>query len=116
MKNYKINYLIKDNKDKSVKNNQQIFDIEITDAIEKLENVNSYSNSIEALIERIFNIKLSKNMTVKFQEISEYLAPKSLKIHISILNNKFHQTVDCLIGINLTSYFFNITCNFNWHR
>ena len=45
--------------------------MEITDAIEKLENVNSYSNSIEALIERIFNIKVSKNVTVKFQEISK---------------------------------------------
>ena len=31
-----------DNKDKSVKNNQHISDVEITDAIEKLENVNCY--------------------------------------------------------------------------
>ena len=34
--------------------------MEITDAIEELENVNAYSYSIEALIEMIFDIKVSK--------------------------------------------------------
>tara|TARA_B100001093_G_C26078652_1_gene697648 strand:- start:133 stop:372 length:240 start_codon:yes stop_codon:yes gene_type:complete len=56
----------KDNKDKSVKNNQHISDIEITDAIEKLENINCYLHSIEALMESILDIKVSKNVEVKF--------------------------------------------------
>ena len=32
----------KDNKDKSVENNKHISDMEITDAIEALENINAY--------------------------------------------------------------------------
>ena len=56
----------KDNKDKSVENNKHISDIEITDAIEEFENVNAYLYSIEALIEKIFDIKVAKNVEVEF--------------------------------------------------
>jgi len=49
----------KDFKNKSVKNNKHISDIEITDAIEEFENVNAYLYSIEALMEKIFDIKVA---------------------------------------------------------
>ena len=50
----------KDIKNKSVENNQHISDIEIKDAIEELENLNTFTYYIEALIERILDIKLLK--------------------------------------------------------
>ena len=84
----------KDIKNRSVENNKHISDIEITDAIEQLENVNAYLYSIEALMERIFDIKVSKNVEVKFQEISKKLAPDPLNIDRLILNRLFHQTPD----------------------
>ena len=84
----------KDIKDKSVENNKHISDIESTDAIEELENVNAYLYSIEALMERIFDIKVSKNVEVKFKEISKKLAPDPLNIDRLTLNRLFHQTQD----------------------
>ena len=45
-----------------MKNNKHISDIEIKDQIEQLENMNAYLKSIEALMERIFDIKVAKNM------------------------------------------------------
>ena len=84
----------KDIKDKSVENNKHISDIEITDAIEELENVNAYLYSIGALMERIFDIKVSKNVEVKFKEISNKLAPDPLNIDRLTLNRLFHQTKD----------------------
>ena len=84
----------KDIKDKSVENNKHISDIESTDAIEELENVNAYLYSIEALMEKIFDIKVSKNVEVKFKEISKKLAPDPLNIDRLILNRLFHQTQD----------------------
>ena len=41
------------------------------DAIQELKNVNAYLYSIEALMERIFDITVSKNVVVKFKEISK---------------------------------------------
>ena len=84
----------KENKDQLVENNQHISYTEITDAIEELENVNAYLYSIEALMERIFDIKVSKNVEVKFQEISRKLAPDLLNIDRLILDRLFHQTPD----------------------
>lgn len=81
-------------KDKSVENNKYISDIEITDAIKELENVNAYLYSIEALMEKIFDVKVSKNVEVKFKEISKKLAPDPLNIDRLILNRLFHQTPD----------------------
>ena len=54
--------------------------MEITDEIEELENVNCYLYSIEALMERIFDIKVFKNVEVKFKEISKKLSPDQLYI------------------------------------
>ena len=84
----------KDFKNKSVKNNKHISDIEITDEIEKLENVNSYFYSIEALMERIFDIKVSKNLEVKFEEIFFKIAPDQENIDRLILNRLFYQMPD----------------------
>ena len=49
----------KDIKDKSVKFNKYLNDIEITESIDELENVNAYLYSIEASMEKIFDIKVS---------------------------------------------------------
>ena len=59
---------------------------------EELENENAYLYSIEAFIERIFEIKVSENLEVKFKEISTNLCPESLCIDRLILNRLFHQT------------------------
>ena len=75
-------------------NNKHISDLEIANAIEDLQNVNSYLYSIEALMERIFDVKVSKNVEVKFHEISKKLAPDPLNIDRLILNRLFHQTSD----------------------
>ena len=45
--------------------------MEITDAIEELENVNAYLYSMEALMENIFDIKVAKNVEVEFKQISK---------------------------------------------
>ena len=84
----------KENKEQFVENKQHISDMEITDAIEQLENVNAYFYSIETLMERIFDIKFSKNVEVKFQEISKKLAPDPLNIDRLILNRLFYQIPD----------------------
>ena len=61
----------KDIKNKSVENNQHISDIEIKDAIEELENLNTFPYYIEALIERILDIKVAKNVEVESNKISK---------------------------------------------
>ena len=50
----------KDFKNKSVENKKHISDKEITDVIEEFENINAYLYSIEALMEKIFDIKAAK--------------------------------------------------------
>ena len=69
-------------------------DIEITEALDELESVNAYLYSIEALMERIFDTKLSKNIELKFKEIANELAPDPLNVDRLILNRLFHQTPD----------------------
>ena len=71
-----------------------ISDKEITDAIDELENVNAYLYSIEALMERIFDIKFPDNVECKFKNISKKLAHDPLNIDRLILNRLFHQTPD----------------------
>ena len=75
-------------------NEKHISDTEITEALDELENVNAYLYSIEALMERIFDTKFSKNIESKFQEISNELAPDPLNMDRLILNRLFHQTPD----------------------
>ena len=57
--------------EKDIEDNKYLSDMEITDAIDELENVNAYLYSIEALMERIFDIKVSENIEAKFKEISK---------------------------------------------
>ena len=67
---------------------------EISEALDELESVNAYLYSIEALMERIFDTKISKNIELKFKEIANELAPDPLNIDRLILNRLFHQTPD----------------------
>ena len=75
-------------------NEKYITDNEITDAVSELESVNAYLFSIEALMEKIFDIKVSQNIELKFREIAKELAPDPLNIDRLILNRLFHQTPD----------------------
>ena len=67
---------------------------EITEALDELESVNAYLYSIEALMERIFETKISNNIESKFKEIADELAPDPLNMDRLILNRLFHQTPD----------------------
>jgi len=67
---------------------------DITEALDELESVNAYLYSIEALMERIFDIKISNNIESKFKEIANELAPDPLNMDRLILNRLFHQTPD----------------------
>ena len=73
---------------------KHISKIDITEALEELESVNAYLYSIEALMERIFDTKISKNIESKFKEIANELAPDPLNVDRIILNRLFHQTPD----------------------
>ena len=55
---------------------------EITEALEDLESVNAYLYSIEALMERIFDTKISSNIESKFKEIANELAPDPLNLSL----------------------------------
>ena len=81
------------NKDK-VQNDSHISDEEINEALDELESVNAYLYSIEALMERIFDTKISNNVESKFKEIANELAPDPLNMDRLILNRLFHQTPD----------------------
>ena len=73
---------------------KHISDKEITEALDELESVNAYLYSIEALMERIFDTKISNNIELKFKEIANELAPDPLNMDRLILNRLFHQTPD----------------------
>jgi len=73
---------------------KHISDTEITEALDELESVNAYLYSIEALMERIFDPKISNNIESKFKEIANELAPDPLNMDRLILNRLFHQTPD----------------------
>ena len=73
---------------------KHISDTEISEALDELESVNAYLYSIEALMERIFDTKISNNIESKFKEIANELAPDPLNVDRLILNRLFHQTPD----------------------
>ena len=73
---------------------KHISDEDITEALDELESVNAYLFSIEALMERIFDTKISNNIESKFKEIANELAPDPLNVDRLILNRLFHQTPD----------------------
>ena len=73
---------------------KHISDSDITEALDELESVNAYLYSIETLMERILDTKLSNNIESKFKEIANELAPDPLNMDRLILNRLFHQTPD----------------------
>ena len=81
------------NKDTRVEE-KHISDTEINEALDELESVNAYLYAIEALMERIFDTKISNNIESKFKEIANEIAPDPLNIDRLILNRLFHQTPD----------------------
>ena len=83
-----------DNDPKSSDNGNKCTNEELEDAINELENINAYLYSIEALMERIFDIKVSDKIETKFREIADEIAPDPLNIDRLILNRLFHQTPD----------------------
>ena len=83
-----------ESKEDSSSEEKYISDIEITETLDDLESVNAYLYSIEALMERIFDIKISNKIEHNFKEIAKELAPDPLNIDRLILNRLFHQTPD----------------------
>ena len=90
----RIQIMEKDLEENTIEGDKQTSDLEITNALDELENVNAYLYSIEALMERIFDTKVSKNIELKFKEIAHELAPDPLNVDRLILNRLFHQTPD----------------------
>ena len=83
-----------DKADKSCGDGNICTNEELEDAINELENINAYLYSIEALMERIFDIKVSDKIEANFKEIAGEIAPDPLNIDRLILNRLFHQTPD----------------------
>ena len=66
----------------------------ISQAIADLENINAHLFSIEALMERVFDVKVPEEVENKFREIAGELAPDPLNIDRLRLNRLLHQTPD----------------------
>ena len=66
----------------------------ITQVISDLENINAHLYSIEALMERIFDVKVPDAVEEKFREIAGELAPDPFNIDRLRLNRLLHQTPD----------------------
>ena len=66
----------------------------MTQVISDLENINAHLYSIEALMERIFDVKVPEKVEDKFREIAGELAPDPLNIDRLRLNRLLHQTPD----------------------
>jgi len=66
----------------------------ITQVISDLENINAHLYSIEALMERIFDVKVPGEVEDTFREVAGELAPDPLNIDRLRLNRLLHQTPD----------------------
>ena len=66
----------------------------VQQAIADLENINAHLYSIEALMERIFDVKVPNEVEDKFREMAGELAPDPLNIDRLKLNRLLHQTPD----------------------
>ena len=71
---------------------------EPTDALQQamadLENINAHLFSIEALMERIFDVRVPEDIEQKFRELAGELAPDPLNPDRLRLNRLLHQTPD----------------------
>ncbi|MCP9885724.1 hypothetical protein KBY97_11400 [Synechococcus sp. ATX 2A4] len=63
-------------------------------AIGDLENINAHLFSIEALMERIFDVRVPEEVEQKFRETAGELAPDPLNADRLRLNRLLHQTPD----------------------
>ena len=63
-------------------------------AIGDLENINAHLFSIEALMERIFDVRVPEDVEQKFRELAGELAPDPLNADRLRLNRLLHQTPD----------------------
>ena len=63
-------------------------------AIADLENINAHLFSIEALMERVFDVKVPENVEQKFLELAGEIAPDPLNVDRIRLNRLLHQTPD----------------------
>ena len=66
----------------------------IEQVISDLENINAHLYSIEALMERIFDVKVPDEVEKTFREVAGELAPDPLNIDRLRLNRLLHQTPD----------------------
>ena len=66
----------------------------ISTVISDLENINAHLYSVEALMERVFDVKVPDEVEDKFREIAGELAPDPLNIDRLRLNRLLHQTPD----------------------
>ena len=71
---------------------------EPTDALQQamadMENINAHLFSIEALMERIFDVRVPEDIEQKFRELAGELAPDPLNTDRMRLNRLLHQTPD----------------------
>ena len=63
-------------------------------AISDLENINAHLFSIEALMERVFDVRVPEEIEKKFRELAGELAPDPLNVDRLRLNRLLHQTPD----------------------
>lgn len=66
----------------------------IQQAMSDLENINAHLFSIEALMERIFDVRVPEEVEQKFREVAGELAPDPLNADRLRLNRLLHQTPD----------------------
>jgi hypothetical protein len=66
----------------------------IQQAMADLENINAHLFSIEALMERIFDVRVPEEIEQKFREVAGELAPDPLNADRLRLNRLLHQTPD----------------------
>jgi hypothetical protein len=66
----------------------------IQQAMGDLENINAHLFSIEALMERIFDVRVPEEVEQKFREVAGELAPDPLNADRLRLNRLLHQTPD----------------------
>ena len=63
-------------------------------AMADMENINAHLFSIEALMERIFDVRVPEEIEQKFRELAGELAPDPLNADRLRLNRLLHQTPD----------------------
>ena len=67
---------------------------DLQQAMADLENINAHLFSIEALMERVFDVRVPEEIEQKFREFAGELAPDPLNVDRLRLNRLLHQTPD----------------------